>query len=498
MKKIILYLFFISLVSCDSLLDVNPTDKYSTETFWGGEEQYNAALTGCYNSLYDAQNFFNGETEMITPNAKAYNESNNTDGIAKGSAVSTTSLFSNFWSSSYRGIGRANTLLDRLENAPISAEKINQMKGEALFLRALYYSYLINHFGGCPLITSTPNNDTQGQLPRNTKEEVLTQIINDLDKSATLLPVSYSGTVNKGRATKGATLALKARMLLYNERWTEAAQAAKAVIDLGVYDLFPDYRGVYLLANENNKEVIFDIQYNAPFYKHGLDNTIVTLNRPAPLKDLVDAYLMTDGNPISESPLYNPSKPYENRDPRLLQTVVCIGYPYNGSITTKANVVTTGYGLKKMTSYSDNTVSTITAGNSEVNLIVIRYAEVLLTYAEALNEASTSPGTEVYMALNKIRKRVTVNMPDVTPSLSKEKMRDAIRLERRIELAGEGLYYMDIKRWKTAEVVNNLMIYNYQNIAIEKRSFNKNRDYLWAIPEVEIQENENLVQNPGW
>ena len=498
MKKTIFYIFFIILVSCDSLLDVNPTDKYSTETFWGGEEQFNAALTGCYNSLYDAQNFFNAETEMITPNAKAYNEANNTDGIAKGSAISTTSLFSNFWASSYKGIGRANTLLDRLKDAPLTADKVNQLKGEALFIRALYYSYLINHFGGCPLITSTPDNDTQGQLPRNTKEEVLTQVIADLDMSASLLPTSYSGTTNKGRVTKGASLALKARMLLYSERWAEAAQAAKAVIDLGVYDLFPDYRGMYLLANENNKEVIFDIQYTAPYYKHYRDNEIVTLNRPAPLKDLVDAYLMTDGKPISSSPLYNSAKPYENRDPRLLQTVVCIGYPYNGTITTSANVVTTGFGLKKMTSFSDNTTTTITAGNSEVNLIVIRYAEVLVTYAEALNEAGAAPGTEIYWALNKIRKRATVNMPDVTPGLTKEAMRDVIRLERRIELAGEGHYYMDIKRWKTAEILNNGMIYNYQNIAIEKRSFNKDRDYLWAIPEVEIQENKNLKQNPGW
>ena len=89
-------------------------------------------------------------------------------------------------------------------------------------------------------------------------------------------------------------------------------------------------------------------------------------------------------------------------------------------------------------------------------------------------------------------------MPDITPGLTKEKMRDAIRLERRIELAGEGLYYMDIKRWKIAEIVNNGPILNYQGTTIEVRSFKKDRDYLWAIPAVEIQENKNLQQNPGW
>lgn len=497
MKKIIILLLVISMVSCDSLLDVNPTDKYSTDTFWADQEQYNAALTGCYNSLYNSQSFFNGETEMITPNATAYNEASGTRGVANGAALSTTELFANFWNAAYGAIGRANTLLDHIDGAPFDEVLRNRMKGEALFLRALNYSYLVNHFGGCPLITHTPDNEAQGNLPRNTKDEVVAQVISDLELAADLLPANYT-SADKGRVTKGAALALKARMLLYNELWSEAALASKAVIDLGVYDLFPDYRGMYLLANENNKEIIFDIQYTVPYFKTGLDNAIQMLNRPAPLKDLVDAYLMTDGKTISESLLYNAAKPYENRDPRLLQTIVCIGYPYNGKTTKATDVVTTGFGQKKMTSYNDNTTTSITAGNSELNLIVIRYAEVLLTYAEALNEAGSVPNAEVYWALNKIRKRATVNMPEITPGLSKEHMREVIRLERRIELACEGLYYMDIKRWKTAEIVNNGPIYNYQGRAIEVRSFNPNRDYLWAIPEVEIQENKNLEQNPGW
>lgn len=490
------FLFFV-FASCDSLLDVDPSDKYSTDTFWKDEEQFKAGLTGCYNALYSSPNYWNGETEMITPNSKAYNESNGTDAIAKGAALSTTGLFSGFWASAYRGIGRANTFLDRIDEAPITEAKRNQMKGEALFIRALYYSFLADLYGGVPLIISTPNNTTQGQLPRNTKEEVVTQILTDLTTAAPLLPTSYTGA-DVGRVTKGAALALKARILLYNSRWTEAAQAAKEVIDLGVYQLFPSYRGMYMPANENNKEVIFDVQYTAPYFKHGLDHTIYVLNRPAPLKDLVDAYLMTDGKPTSESPLYDPQHPYENRDPRLHQTVVCVGYPFNGKITTAQDVVTTGFGQKKMTIYPDDQKITVTQDNSDLNLIVIRYAEVLLTYAEALNEAGTAPDEQVYWALKQIRKRPTVDMPEVEPGLTKEKMRSVIRLERRIELAGEGLYYADIRRWKTAEVVNNGLIYNYLGVAIENRSFNPQRDYLWAIPSNEIEENENLEQNPGW
>lgn len=496
MKKIILFLFVISLISCDSMLNVDPSDKYSANTFWSAQEQYNAALTGCYNNFYTSIDFFNGETDMMTPNSKSY-YGKGTDDVAKGSALSTNPIFLSFWKSAYGGIGRANTLLDKIDAATFDAALRNKMKGEALFLRALNYTYLVNHFGGCPLIIHTPDNETQGKLPRNTITEVVAQIISDLDMAASLLPSTLAAT-EKGHATKGAALALKARMLLYSERWTEAAQAAKTLIDLGVYDLLPDYRGIYMLANENSKEVIFDIQYAAPNYKHSLDEEIYNKNRPAPLKDLVDAYLMNDGKSTKESILYNPAKPYDNRDPRLLQTINLIGYTYNGKITKATDVVVSGFGQKKMCVYADNTTTAVALGNSELNLIVIRFAEVLLTYAEALNEAGSIPNTEVYWALNKIRKRATVNMPDITPGLTKEKMRDVIRLERRIELAGEGLYYMDIKRWKTAEIVNNGPILNYQGTTIEVRSFNKIRDYLWAIPSVEIQENKNLQQNPGW
>jgi hypothetical protein len=487
----------LSFIACDSLLDVDPTDKYSSETFWLDEEQYNAALAGCYNNFYNSIIMFNSETEMITPNAMAYNEANNTKDIARGAGLTTSSLFLTFWRNAYQGIGRANTILDKIDQATFDESKIKQMKGEALFLRALYYSILTDQFGDCPLITETPDKDKHGDLPRNPKSEVVDQVITDLNEAAKLLPLNYS-TSNIGRATKGAAMALKSRVLLYNERWSEAAQTAKEVINLGVYILFPNYRGLYLPGNENNKEVIFDIQYKVPFFTHGLDNAIQMLNRPAPTKNLVDAYPMIDGKSISESPLFDPGNPYENRDPRLLQTVVCIGYPYNGKTTVPGDVVTTGFGQKKLTSYPDNQTIQINAGNSELNPIVIRYAEVLLTYAEALNEASSTPNDEIYWALNQIRKRPTVNMPEIEKGLDKAQMRETIRTERRIELACEGLYYSDIKRWKTIEIVNNQPIYNHQGIIVENRSFNKNRDYLWPIPADEVQENKNLVQNPNW
>ncbi|MEN6324143.1 MAG: RagB/SusD family nutrient uptake outer membrane protein [Proteiniphilum sp.] len=497
MKKILFLSIALIFVACDNLLDVNPTDQYSVETFWLDKGEYDAALTGCYRSFQNANIMFNGETDMVTPNAVAYNEASDTKNIGRGAGTTTSALFGAFWRNAYRGIGRTNTLLDKIDLATFDEASKNKIKGEALFIRALYYSILVDNFGDCPLITETPDANKHGQLPRTPKSDVVNQIIADLNTAASLLPTTNS-SANIGRATKGAALALKSRVLLYEGKWDEAAKAAKEVIDLNVYDLFPNYRGMYLLENENNKEVIFDIQYKVPYFTHGLDNAIQKLNRPAPTKDLVDSYLMTDGKSISESPLYNPAKPYENRDPRLLQTIVCVGYKYNGKITKTQDVMTTGYGSKKLTSYPDEQTIVINAGNSEINPIVIRYGEVLLTYAEALNELGSTPNAEVYWALNKIRTRPTVNMPEIQPGLNKEQMREVIRHERRIELAMEGLYLSDIKRWRIAEIVMNNPVMNYENKLYENRSFNKNRDYLWPIPADEIVLNRNLTQNPGW
>ena len=153
------------------------------------------------------------------------------------------------------------------------------------------------------------------------------------------------------------------------------------------------------------------------------------------MKELVDTYLCVDGKTIEESPLYDPTRPYENRDPRLLKSIVCIGYPYLGKTITKEDVATTGFGVKKYTSYEDD-VTIPLVERSAFNFILIRYAEVLLTYAEAQNEAS-GPDQSVYDAINQLRRRPDINMPEVPKGLTKDQMREVIRRERRIELTFE-------------------------------------------------------------
>lgn len=503
MKNIDIVIFTAVMIllfqSCKNGLMVNPSDQYTEDTFWENSGEAMAALTGCYRVLHDGAgtNWFY-ETDMITPNGYAYNEANGTDAIARGVHNTLTGLVTNRWAGAYRGIGRANTFLENVLDVPMDEQLKSRAIGEAKFLRALYYFYLVDCFGGVPLILEKPNPETQSLMPRNTKEEVVNQILIDLTEAADDLPLSYSSGSDLGRATKGAALALKSRVLLYNERWQEAAETAKEVIDLNAYSLFDNYREMFFQNNEHNVEVIFNVEYQSPRFTNSLDYQSYQLNRPAPLKDLVDSYLMIDGKTIEESPLFDVKRPFENRDPRLLQTINCIGYMFNGRITEPSHVVNTGFGLKKYTKYTDNEASTPTPQNtSEINPILIRYAEVLLTYAEAENE-TTGPNPLVYAAINELRKRPSVNMPAVEANLSKDEMRQVIRRERRIELAFEGIYYSDIKRWKIAETVNNQPGLNYQDKEVTMRKFDKDRDYLWPIPANQIQLNPNLEQNPNW
>lgn len=498
MQKMIYLTVTILLCSCNkSFLDTEPTDRYVQETFWQTKEQAEAGLNGIYAVLTNG-GFYGGVTpisrETLSPNNYAYNNDNNL--IASGNQLSNTATYNNAWNASYRGVGRANNLLANISNINMDAALKKRYIAEAKFLRALYYFPLWHLFGGSPLILEKPDFSTQSNLPRNSAAELLTQIIKDLDEASVDLPLTQSST-DKGRATKGAALALKARALLYAGRWTEAAAAARAVIDSKAYSLFADYRGVFLLENEGNAEVIFDVQYKIPEFGTGIDVGLDAQNTSAPTPDLVNDYYAKDGLPISESPLYSAANRYANRDPRLQATVIVPGSNYKGRVVTATQYPRTGFGQKKYTIYKDNEVpvKSLTTGESELNYILLRYADVLLMYAEAQNEA-VGPDASVYSALNLIRKRA--GMPDVTPALSQQQLRREIRHERRIELAGEGLYYYDVLRWKTAEQVLNADVQNAGGQRVDTRRFNAARDYFWPIPSIAIQENPALKQNPGW
>ncbi len=440
------------------------------------------------------------------------------------------------WANWYNYVRRANTILGQIDGVPVPASDIDKIalkktiKGEAYFLRALFYHELVKLYGGVPII-KRPQSFTESQdallVPRNTYDECVNLIVSDLDSAALLLPVKFTGK-DVGRATKAAALALKGRQLLYAERWNESAQASLAVLNMPDYSLFPNYEQLFWAANNNNSEVIFARQYlskatnrihqanqwNAPASRGGWGGT-------QPTQNLVDQYEMTDGLTFDKSPLYKPLDPYKNRDPRFDATVlhdksIWIGDTLNltkgafQGIGGKSNDATkTGYYLRK---FLDPAIITADFNNGYNNWNNIRLAEVKLNYAEAVNEA-TGPDASVYSAINDIRMRPSVSMPPLAAGLTKDQMRDRIRHERLIELAFEEHRFFDLRRWKDAGgqyLANTILAQPIYGMQIDSARttytvFKKQdlvydpKDRLFPIEQSEINKyGGKLVQNPGW
>lgn len=515
----LLAVLLLSIGGCsDSMLDFQPKDRYTDGNFWITESSADRYLTSCYAALRTSGLYGGDATPLFeeTASPNAYNNSNTQswNSVAVGlQSGSTGGILSARWSHAYGGIGRCNTLIHRIEEVPMDESLRQRMLGEALFLRALFYFNLTTYWGDVPLILDPPNPATQTDLSRNPKATVIQQILEDLNQAADVLPLQY-GANDIGRATKGAAMALKAKVLLFEasplfntaqdqQKWKDAADAANAVVDMANeagYALYRDYRGLFLPENENNEEVIFDVQFIFPYLGNSFDLINRQYNTNAPTLDLVNAYEMKNGLPIADPASgYDPNDPYTNRDPRLMATIVYPGSRYMGEIVSNTRFAITGFGLKKYGIYTEDRPSDeladLKAGQSETNYMVFRYADILLMYAEAQNEFS-GPDESVYGAIDQVRRRV--DMPDVPRGLTQGELRDFIRQERRIEFAGEGYYYNDIRRWKIAENVMNSGVYTWDNKIIEQRNFNPQRDYWWPITDVERDLNPSLEQNPNY
>jgi hypothetical protein len=523
MKKLFFIIGFAGMIAagCNKgLLDTSPEDRYTQSNFWVSEEAANAALTACYASLRHEGVWGGASTPLLeetaSPNAYNYGNTMAYNVISEGLQSATSGgIISARWNGCYQGIGRCNTFLAKVDEvAEIDDATRSNMKAQALFLRGFYYYMLAAYYGDVPLILDMPDKATQGELPRTAKEEVFQQILTDLDAAAAVLPLKNSAA-NRGRATKGAALAMKARVLLFlasplmnpsNDiaKWTAARDAAKAVMDMATsagYGLFADYRALFLPANENNKEVIFDVQFMYPDQGNSFDLIGRQYNSNAPLLDLAQAYDMkATGLPITDPASgYDAGDPYKGRDPRLYATIVYPGDTFMNVKVTPARFAITGYGMKKYTIYDKGAPpagqSDLKDGQSETNFIVLRYADVLLMYAEAQNEVS-GPDATIYDAINLVRARV--GMPALAPGHTPEELREIIHHERRVEFAGEALYYNDIRRWKTAEQQLNATIYKYDGSVIETRHFNPNRDYWWPISQSELDLNPKLEQTDNY
>lgn len=498
MKTIHICAFFLlvmSVVSCKKdFLEKNPTDQLSSGTFWKTSADADMALTGVYSVMTDHPSYTFGR--MLWDGLADIGFLKGPDPVAEGDINATSGSFvSSVYNNMYVGISRCNIFLANIDKVEMDAADKTRDKAEVYFIRAHSYFTLSEFYGGVPLYT-TPVTIEESKVKQATKAEVVAQVLSDLDSAINGLPdESYSG-----HAVKGSALALKAKVLLHNEKWAESAAAANLIIQSGTFSLYNDYRTLFLTSGQdNNPEIIFSVKYLLP------DNPTPTTNdmNPdllgghshilSPIQRYVDMFECTDGQPISSSPLYNPANPFANRDPRLSFTVADSSQwsVYTAGKGETGESWTTNYIVEKYVNWDNAPYSWAT--RSDQDFIVLRYADVLLMYAEAQNEA-VGPDASVYSAVNQVRARPTVNMPPLTPGLDQTTMRDAIRNERAFELGMEGFRYLDIKRWKTAEKILPTIIDpgGYQ------RKFDPSKNYLFPFQQSELDINPNLVQNPGY
>ena len=549
-----------TLSACEDALDKVPLDAPSDENFFSNQTELELAINGVYHSLdwrsgsYPYIVLLDNTTDL----GFLRSDFGGLQTYSRGAHSAQTDAFAETWEQMYSGINRANNLLTNMDRAQevVSEEFYQRIQAEAKFLRSYYYFWLTQLYGDVPYVTEIPETLDEAQVSRTPRSEIVDNLLADLDFAAEILPESWGGS-DEGRATKGAALALKARVALMNERYEVAAQAAQAVMDLGIYSLYPDYADLFTYAGERSAEVIFDMPFLVGILDHPLPReqgprNTSSWSRLVPSQFMIDSYESIDGLPIDESPLYDPAQPFENRDPRLDASIIrpqtlFATYVYethpdsvetwqivDGVAKRVANqdvlnpfASFTGYLWRKYTSEADLPNN---RSNSELNLILMRYAEVLLNYAEAKIELGEIDDS-VLDAINAVRARAygvdpsaTTEYPAITTTDQSE-LRTIIRRERKVELADEGFRLLDIHRWGIAErVMEGTLVgrpkgayttisnvpeideFGHPNYgatidlyrSVDQRVFEPSKDYLWPIPQKDIDVNEQLEQNPSY
>lgn len=529
--------FLASLSGCQDL-DLAPTDKFTEANYWTSAEKASMVLNTAYGQLTSSGRYFSNES--LSDNMYEGRGNSSEKMISSGQADASNSRFSEEWKNSYAGIKTCNVFLENVDKVPNMNETLRtRMKAEARFIRAWLYLQLTTWYGDVPLFEKDITLEESKSISRTPKAAILTFIYNELDEVEAVLPTNTEyAEADRGRITKGAAIALKARAYLYQNDWANVVAACEKLIgntSNGTYALFSSYEGIFKPENEYNSEVILDYQYvpSVRVWEEMYDLAPLSvgarINSKAPTQELVDDYIMMNGKAIKEANSgYDESNPYKNRDPRFAATIVYHGAKWvrpDGTIQTiyikpgstpsdntygnvdeyigaGSNSTSTGYYLRK--NYDPTSEIGMKSG---LNLILIRYADVLLMYAEAMNELGKMDEAVWNKTIRPLRERA--GFTDA-PSLiypTEGNMQTIIRRERRVELAMEGLRIFDIHRWKTAENVLNGYPHGAQfgeasidngYIRLEKRTFNPERDYLWAVPLSQKDLNPNLGQNPGY
>ena len=519
MKKIHIYLFLFLVCLCfscsDQYLEIFPEDKITTANFPQNEADIKLALNSTYALLRDSQSpTFNGGVfgfgilDGATPNTFNWGNSPISK-MGNGQLASTDVEIITFrWTRCYAIIFRANFLLKALDLVKLTDASKNMYKGEAHFLRGLAYSLLADAYGGVPLANSALTTDNAREIARATKEATWDQAISDYDVAIQNLGAKAPEI---GRADKGAALGLKMRAYLYQNKYDKVLEMIQQIEALNKYSLYPSYEGLFKQENENNAEVIFDVQYISGENSQGTfhdqycgtgTGSFTRGSRYVPTDNLVDAYETIDGSPV------NAADKFKNRDPRLEFTVVIpgsyiLGFRFPNYIYPGGAYNHPGNRLKHYSSrkYREGQMANLPpSGQSSINNIVLRYADVLLAKAEAMIELNKNIDDAIDI-INRIRtERKDVKIMLIPKGLSQVEARGRLRKERRIEFALEGLYWSDIRRWNIGKDIYPLVIKDHLGGVIESKFPAGYLDYynLLPIPLSELSLNPKLVQNPKW
>lgn len=528
-----------SFSSCSDFLDRYPLEELSDESFWKTEKDAEMAVSNLYNVLptWDTDEAINSDDAVHGIKWAAGNQSK---GVYDPSDYG--------WSGEYGYIRQANLILEKIQEMDLSEDAYKKLEGQARFFRAYTYFTLIRSFGAVPYIDKPLELTDVENITRTPKDEVYAKVMEDFDVAIANLPVQWDET-NSGRITKGAAMAMKARAALYYNNWETAMTEAKKVMDLGQYELYDKdntgrYKELFWEVADGCDEFILSVQFSAPTRTHYLIGweCFPTLGWGGlnPTQSLVDAFEDINGAPItSEASVYDPTNPFANRDPRLEVNVLHDGETMYGvtikvaplsssgntGIGQHGDATATGYYQQKWLDPSIDPQST--GWDMGKDWVVIRYAEVLLTYAEAKNELSPLDPS-AFDAVNQVRRRV--GMPDLqntdptkpTYCGTQDDLRKRIWNEWRVEFALEGgKRQWDIRRWGIAKDVLNAPFEGLRYTLVDDPNAPKgdngkkcilyvgeplklagshyeDHNYLLPIPQTEIDLNPKLEQNPGY
>lgn len=528
--------------SCSDFLQKDNPNQLSQNTFWKTEADALMALTACYDALQTI-NMYNDNVDGggfgVIRRESSTDNGWHTWGtwcagaeISMGTYATSYGHINNYWKGNYEGIKRCNTLIQNIDLIPgLADDAKNVYVAEAVALRALLYCNLISTFRDVPYLTK-PLTLSEATAPKTAKADIAKALLADLGTYVPMLPPKSSAPV--GRMSQEAGYAIMGRIALYTEMWTEAIEAYNKVY--GKVELFKsgdgtnykaNFADLFKTENETCDEILFSVHYVGPGQGEGSTFGIAwsaPLNAAEASFDLADDFYFTDGLPIGQTTLYPADKAgtydvnnpdlarWQNRDPRFYATIMAPGMEWNGKTydysddSKKLKAKSTCHIRKFFTPWD-----TANEYDGTMDYYVIRYAEVLLSLAEAMNEKGGYQPSEITKYINEVRARV--GMPSVEDAevakmhitLDQSTLRDIIRHERRIELAFEDLRFADLYRWKDSsgktmwEVKNTGMKDTDFGISVYNRGFRGPQDTVWPIPQTEIDTGGGvLVQHDEW